>query len=108
MNKPVLNILRQNWVDKYDVHSFGFTQETPVYLIFQTIFSNISINTEISWQQINRANGNNPKLYAVRIISFVLIDKCLRHYKELETKEIDILIGNDNSELVSWFYGNLS
>jgi hypothetical protein len=107
MKRPVLNILRQEWIDKYDIHSFGFTQQTPVYLFFEIIFINISINTGVSWQKIIRINGNTPKLLAVRIICFILIDKSLRHYKELETKEIDILIGNDNSELVRWFYGNL-
>jgi len=55
MNRPTLNILRAKlgWINTM-FSPFGFTQENPGVPDISDNFSNISINTGISWQQINR------------------------------------------------------
>jgi hypothetical protein len=79
----------------------GFDAYTPIHVIYEGIFLNVSIYYNIKWTDMLYANKHQSKEYACRVVSMILLCRALQIYKRIfDHNQLETIMGKTNFDLV--------
>ena len=86
------------------IDSFRFSNNTPTYLVFESILTNVGASFGYTWKDVYHASVHTNDRYVARVISYILIFRVLFRIDRIKSKEnMKKLLGEYNYGIVLKF-----